>query len=83
VRTARYTYVRDLDGPWLLYDNDEDPFQLNNLINSTAHSEIQRHLEAELKRKLEEQNDHFEHGDVYIKKWHYEVDETGTVPYVV
>ena len=32
VRTRRYTYVRDLKGPWLLYDNRADPFQLNNLV---------------------------------------------------
>jgi len=25
IRTARYTYVRSLQGPWLLYDNQEDP----------------------------------------------------------
>ncbi|MHC4559247.1 MAG: sulfatase family protein, partial [Planctomycetota bacterium] len=31
VRTRRYTYVRDLNGPWLLYDNKMDPYQLKNL----------------------------------------------------
>ena len=32
VRTQRYTYVRDLNGPWLLYDNKKDPYQLQNLV---------------------------------------------------
>ncbi len=31
VRTKRYTYVKDLSGPWLLFDNRKDPFQLHNL----------------------------------------------------
>ncbi|MBT7699690.1 MAG: sulfatase [Verrucomicrobia bacterium] len=33
VRTKRYTYVNLMGyGPWLLYDNQEDPYQLNNLL---------------------------------------------------
>ena len=35
VRTSRYTYVRDLKGPWLLYDNQEDAYQLENLCNQS------------------------------------------------
>ena len=31
LRTNRYTYVRGLQGPWLLYDDEKDPFQLTNL----------------------------------------------------
>ena len=31
IRTTRYTFVRDLQGPWLLYDNEIDPYQLDNL----------------------------------------------------
>src|SRR5262249_4348216 len=29
VRTLRYTCVRDLHGPWLLFDNQSDPNQMN------------------------------------------------------
>lgn len=82
VRTARYTYVRDLNGPWLLYDNEIDPFQLKNYVNSAEYAEVQSHLETELQRKLKQQNDYFEPGDAYVKSWQYEVDETGTVPYI-
>jgi arylsulfatase A-like enzyme len=32
LRTAQHTYAENIDGPWLLYDNNEDPFQLRNLI---------------------------------------------------
>jgi len=82
VRTARYSYVRDLCGPWLLYDNKTDPFQQCNLVNQPEYAAIQRHLEDELNRKLREQHDTFECGEAYIKKWGYQVDETGTVPYI-
>jgi len=33
VRTKRHTYVRRVSGPWLLYDNEADPYQQENLIN--------------------------------------------------
>ena len=33
VRTHRYTYVRNIRGPWLMYDNLIDTFQLVNLIS--------------------------------------------------
>jgi arylsulfatase A-like enzyme len=31
LRTERYTYVRSIHGPWLLYDNQTDPYQMHNL----------------------------------------------------
>jgi hypothetical protein len=46
VRTKRYTYVRDLKGPWLLHDNQEDPFQQNNLIGNPEYFDLQNKAEA-------------------------------------
>ena len=37
---GRYTYVRDLAGPWLLYDNDTDPYQLNNLVDQPDYAAV-------------------------------------------
>ncbi len=82
VRTKTHTYVRSLDGPWLLYDDKADPYQMHNLIDLPEYAEVQAKLEAQLQRKLHEQNDEFLSGDFYIKKWDYKVDETGTVPYI-
>ncbi len=36
VRTLRYTYVRSTRGPWLLYDNETDPYQVHNLCGDRA-----------------------------------------------
>jgi len=33
VRTARYTYARHVEQPWLLFDNQADPYQLVNLAH--------------------------------------------------
>jgi arylsulfatase A-like enzyme len=81
VRTTRYTYVRDLRGPWLLYDNRSDPYQTNNLVNQPRSARLRGKLDALLSRKLKERHDAFMPSDVYIQKWGYKVDATGTVPY--
>lgn len=78
---GRYTYVRSLDGPWLLFDNKDDPYQLKNLCDDPSMAEIQARLEAHLNRRLGERNDEFLPGRVYIERFGYTVDESGTVPY--
>ena len=72
VRTRRYTYVRDINGPWLLYDNQNDPYQLENLCNSPKHAQIQQQLEKILSRKLKETNDKFLPGPDYMAMWNYQ-----------
>ena len=81
VRTRRYTYVRDLKGPWLLYDNEKDPYQLNNLCNKPQYGKLQKELEGVLSRKLKETKDEFLPGPEYISKWGYVVNKNGTVGY--
>jgi arylsulfatase A-like enzyme len=77
VRTTRFTYVRDLAGPWLLYDNQTDPCQTNNQVNLPKYSKLQSKLEATLARKLKERRDAFLPGDTYTQQWDYEVDANG------
>lgn len=48
VRTARYTYARDLEGPWVLYDNLVDPYQQRNLAHDPAAAPLREAMEAEL-----------------------------------
>ncbi|SOE20185.1 Arylsulfatase A [Spirosomataceae bacterium TFI 002] len=81
VTDAQFTYARDLSGPWLLFDNIADPFQMNNLINKPEHSKLQKRMEKALQKELAKRNDDFLPGMEYIKKWNYFVDETETVPY--
>lgn len=81
VRTKRHTYVRTLDGPWLLYDNETDPYQLNNLVNQPDQAALQTELEALLQNKLQATGDQFLPGLDYIQQWGYPLDETGTVPF--
>lgn len=82
VRTKQYTYVKDLSGPWLLFDNLKDPFQLKNLVKDQKSLKIREKLELKLARLLKKTNDKFLPGQEYIRKWGYVTDKTGTVPFV-
>jgi arylsulfatase A-like enzyme len=48
VRTHRYMYARTQAGPWLLYDLQEDPFELRNLVNDAAHDSVRKTMDARL-----------------------------------
>ncbi|MHC4116251.1 MAG: sulfatase family protein [Planctomycetota bacterium] len=74
VRTRRYTYARDLNGPWLLYDNKTDPHQQRNLCNNPEYAQIQQDLEKMLAQKLKETNDKFLSGPEYMAMWNYKWD---------
>jgi arylsulfatase A-like enzyme len=53
LRTHRYTYARWIDGrPWLLYDNEIDPYQRDNLVGKLEYADVQRELEVELEAQI-------------------------------
>ncbi|MBQ38983.1 MAG: sulfatase [Gemmatimonadaceae bacterium] len=81
VRTARYSYVRDSDGPWLLYDNRADPYQMKNLIEDPGYAGQRAALEAELQSQLGRNRDTFPTAEEAIAQWGYSVDEGGNTPY--
>ena len=68
VRTARYTYARGKDQPWLLYDNVADPYQMKNLIAKPEAKSIQAKLDAELQRWLKKVGDDFATPDEWRKR---------------
>jgi arylsulfatase A-like enzyme len=68
VRTKRYTYARFRDKGWMLYDNNRDPFQLNNLIDKPEASGIQKKLEAKLQDWLKRTGDDFAPGEEWLKR---------------
>ncbi|WP_158839193.1 sulfatase family protein [Polaribacter sp. L3A8] len=79
--TQKYTYVKDLEGPWLLFDNDADPYQMNNLVSNKKYTDIQADLESRLIKRLKANGDEFLPGAHYLEKWNIKVNEEGTVPY--
>ena len=81
LRSVRYTYTRNLGGPWQLFDNKKDPYQLHNLIGEDGNDELINSFNNLLDQKLKETNDQFLPGKEYTKKWGYQLDENETVPY--
>lgn len=59
VRTPTHTYVRSRSGPWLLYDNTTDPYQMRNLVADPDSSARVAELDAELTGWLERLGDAF------------------------
>jgi arylsulfatase A-like enzyme len=79
VRTGRYTYVRQLSGPWLLYDNEKDPYQMENLVGKGL--PVEKELDGVLTEKLKEAGDEFKPANYYLQKWGYDklVNKTGAL----
>jgi arylsulfatase A-like enzyme len=68
VRTRRHTYV-ELPGrrPWLLFDNQEDPYQMRNLVDQPEHSELRRRLASTLSEWLNRTGDPFLPGEEMVR----------------
>lgn len=81
VRTERYTYVRGLAGPWLLFDDQKDPYQLDNLVGKPEYRAIEKELESTLQSELARIGDDFRPAREYVKAWGYEPAPHGSVSY--
>jgi arylsulfatase A-like enzyme len=81
IRTTRHTYVRSLDGPWMLFDNEGDPFQMHNWIGQPEHAELARELENRLQAQLKRIGDDFRPAKDYLAEWGYQVAPHGSLPY--
>ena len=68
LRTARYTYARSIHGPWLLYDNERDPYQKQNLCGKNEAKQIQSRLDRELTARLRELKDDFLPAAEYVRR---------------
>lgn len=71
VRTERYTYARTQSQPWVLYDLQEDPYELKNLVNDPRASPVREEMESRLEgwmRKIE---------DSWTLDWTVPVEDAG------
>ncbi len=81
LRTRQYTFVRSRTGPWLLFDNQADPYQEHNLVGNPRYAALQKQLDSMLSQELKRRHDDFAPGRVYLDKWGYKTDASGTVRY--
>ena len=81
LKTKQYTYVKDIEGAWLLFDDIKDPYQMNNLANNPDVDAIQSRLDNKLMLTLKDISDDFNPAAYYINLWGYSVTDGGYIPY--
>jgi arylsulfatase A-like enzyme len=85
VRTKRYTFVRRLSNgqsvPWLLYDNQTDPYQLTNLANNPAYAAVQADLDLQLEDLLCQTGDSFQTRAEIVARCGYTVTSNWSIDY--
>jgi len=70
LRDKQFTYaVYRRDGSQLLFDNRNDPYQMQNLAGSAKHAERADHYRKMLKQRMEELDDDFEKCTWYREHW--------------
>jgi arylsulfatase A-like enzyme len=73
IRTSRYTYVRGLQGPWLMFDDEKDPYQVRNLAAAPEFAALCRQFDDRLQASLRKIGDSFSPAAYYIKQWNLKV----------
>lgn len=82
--TDRYTYARYESAPWVLYDNQNDPWQLTNLAANPLHAKLVHELNQKLTALMKSKGDAWsfnsnelveEAGRLYGRQTFYTVQE--------
>lgn len=81
IRTARHTFVRQLGGPDLLFDDERDPHQMTNLADTPECKALKTELDARLRGELKKIGDDFREPQAYLDQWGYDVRPGQSVPY--
>ena len=61
IRTQRHMYARTRDAPWVLYDLEADPFELNNLAEDPASADLREDLDSRLAGLMDRNGDSWDH----------------------
>jgi len=67
IRTAHYMYATFRDKPWVLYDLERDPYEMNNLVATSLREDLHRRLQGWMART----------GDSWDFDWSYPVEDAG------
>jgi len=81
LKTGKFTYVKGIEGAWLLFDDIEDPYQMNNLVSNPEYADIMATLDKLLMSELDKNDDDFRPAESYISEWGYSITKRGHIPY--
>jgi arylsulfatase A-like enzyme len=65
IRTSRYKYATFESKPWILYDLEADPFEMNNLIGNPTYKDLQQKMHSRLVLWMKKT------GDTWGNNWTY------------
>jgi arylsulfatase A-like enzyme len=60
IRTERFAYSVTCDGPWMLFDLDDDPYEMTNLVCDPSRSQLRERMHTRLFEHLRSIADPFE-----------------------
>jgi arylsulfatase A-like enzyme len=86
IKTTQYTYIKSTEKPEGLYDNINDLYQMNNLIDDRSNENLIRKMEKKLKVALKRiGDDDFKSHEFYFKKFGFQINgiKKEQVPYSV
>ncbi len=66
IRTDRYTYARYEDAPWVLFDNQTDPWQMTNLAGHPTYKDTERQLDEQLAALMKKHSDAWSHNSLEL-----------------
>ncbi|MBI1786037.1 MAG: sulfatase [Acidobacteria bacterium] len=71
VRTQKYMYARHQSKPWVLYDLEKDPYELNNLVEDAAAADLLKKMDQRLTAWMKRT------GDSWSYNWTAPVEDAG------
>ena len=71
LRTAKHMYARFENKPWMLFDLEADPYEMNNLAADPGAVPIRKQLDEKLTAKMKAS------GDSWSKNWVHLVEDAG------
>lgn len=71
IRTARHMYARTENEPWVLYDLEADPYELDNLADDPQSTAVQGEMEALLAEWMDRT------GDSWSYDWKHPIEDRG------
>lgn len=82
IRTKQYTYVCSPKGATMMFDNLNDPYQMDNLLGKKEYSDLQQTLDKKLRKALTKIGDeNFKGRDYYLEKWNIKLNDRRVVDY--
>jgi arylsulfatase A-like enzyme len=60
LRSRQYKYARFQDKPWVLYDLEKDPFEMENLVEKPSSSQLVKKFDREIVAVMERTGDRWE-----------------------